>query len=318
MPRGALLALPLLLTATSLSGCGLLDGSSHLEDALEVMPASMDRVVFFDRAAAVDRLDLGDIDADSSQEEIDAYLEEARGLPWRTELDLHLVPMLDDAPFTALDVEWEIVGYDGAGSFGRVWRMTDDVDLDQVRDDLNPAVDLPGFPNLTVLPDEQLIISGQLTVDVLDAIDDDIESLVDTGFFDDLVDSTDDVEVADLAAGDQTCTQGGRPIDDELGLMADLGDPESRAFFVHGDDGDTRSVLQFGTESEAEADAEARGAFLAVSISPISGVPYSEFGEWEIETDDAQVRVDIDYDEPMSVSAAVSRGDYFSVCPPSA
>ncbi len=316
MQRGALLALPLLLTASGLTGCGLFDGSSSLVDALEVMPGSMDRVVFFDRAAAVERLDLDDINAESSEEEVDAYLEEARHLPWRTELDLYLPQMLEDAPFSALDVEWEIVGYAGnTGAFGRVWKMSEDVDLEKVDTELTPY--LPASLTLTVVPDEQLIVSGPLSDDVLDTIADDSDSLVDIGSFEELLESTDDVEVADLAGGDQVCIRGSRPVDEELGVAADLGAPESRAFLVHGDDGETRSVLQFGTGGEAAADADARETFLAESTSPISGVPYSEFGDWDIETDHSQVRIDIDYDDPMSVSAAISRGDYLSFCPPS-
>ena len=76
-------------------------------------------------------------------------------------------------------------------------------------------------------------------------------------------------------------------------------------------------MLQFDTDGEARADAEARAVFLAESTSPISGIPYSEFGAWEIETDDAQLRIDVDYDDPLTVSAAISRGDYLSFCPPS-
>ncbi len=315
MQRGALLALPLVLVVTGLSGCGLFDGSSSLDDALESMPAAMDRVVFFDRAAAVDRLGLDDLDSDSTPAEVDAYLEEGRALPWRTELDLHLERMLEDAPFSALDVEWEIVGYAGdSGEFGRVWKMSDDVDLTALDSEQTPY--LPAFRTLTAVPGEHLIVSGPLTDDVLDAIRDDTDSLVDTGAFDELVDSTDDVEVADLARGDQVCRRGSRPVDDELGLAADLGRPDSRAFFVHGGDGGTRSVLQFETDAEAEDDAEARAIFLSESPSPISGVPYSEFGMWEIETDDAQLRIDIDYDEPQYIPAVISRGDLLSVCAP--
>ena len=47
--------------------------------------------------------------------------------------------MLEDAPFSAQDVEWEIVGYDGDDGFGRVWKMNDDLDLDDVADELVDA-----------------------------------------------------------------------------------------------------------------------------------------------------------------------------------
>ena len=40
--------------------------------------------------------------------------------------------MLEDAPFTAQDIEWEVAGYDADNGFGQVWRMDDDLDLDDV------------------------------------------------------------------------------------------------------------------------------------------------------------------------------------------
>ena len=113
MRRSLIPVLALTLVGASLTGCGLFGGSSSLDDALEVVPSSVDRVIFFDRAAAVERLDLEELDADPSEEELHSYVEGSQELPYFTELDISLVQMLETAPFSAQDVEWEIAAYDG-------------------------------------------------------------------------------------------------------------------------------------------------------------------------------------------------------------
>jgi hypothetical protein len=326
MRRGSLLTLPILLIPTSLTGCGIFDGSSSLEDALEVMPGDVDRVTFFDREAAVERV--GD---------------DLEQLPSRTELDRYLSVMLEDAPFSAADIDWEVVGYVD-DSFGRAWRMNDDLDLDDVADDLvelgyeqeDDSGDLRtleigldqvddehpyllSMQSVTIVPDEHLIITGPLGPDLADVVADDEESAVDTGAFEDLVDSTDDVEVADLVRDDTVCALGEARLSPEqlaASGVTELGRPDETAFFVYGDEGETRSVLRFADDGAAEDDADAREEFLADGTSPISGVPYSEFGDFAVEADGDQVRIDIDYDDPRDVSAVVTRRDYPSVCVP--
>ncbi len=325
MRRGPLLTLALLISSTPLTGCGIFDGSSSLEDALEVVPGDVDRVTFFDREAAVERVG-DDVDL----------------LPFRTELDRYLSVMLDDAPFSAADIDWEVVGYVD-DSFGRAWRMNDDLDLDDVADDL---VDLGyqedasgdvrtleigldqiddehryllSMQSVTIVTDEHLMITGPLALDLADVVDDDDESAVDTGAFEDLIDSTDDIEVADLARADAACSLGGSTLTaEQLAAcgVAELGPPEETAYFVPGDEGETRSVLRFADDGAAEDDAGAREEFLADGTSPVSGVPYNEFGDFDVETDGDQVRIDIDYDDPKDISAVVTRRDYPSVCVP--
>ena len=91
----------------------------------------------------------------------------------------------------------------------------------------------------------------------------------------------------------------------EASGIDELGHPEQTGFFVHGDEGDVRSVLLFDDEDAAEEDAEAREEFLADGSSPVSGVPYEEFADWEIDTDGELERIDLDYDEPEVVSAVI-------------
>ena len=344
MRRSLVPVLTLVLVGGSLTGCGLFGGSSSLDDALEVVPGSASRVIFFDRAAAMERLDVDDIDADASEEEIDEYIDAVLELPWSTELDRYLITMLDGAPFTAQDIDWEVTSYDNDSGFGRVMRMNDDLDLDDVVDDLKELgyeeegsdddahtlrVDLEDVGedqsyltpllDVTVVPDEHLMITGPLADDVADVVADDADSAVDNDAFEDLIDSTDDVELADLARGDQACSMGLdrlTPEQLEASGIDELGHPDEVGFFVHGDEADARSVLQFDSDEAAEDDAQAREEFLEDGTSPVAGVPYSEFGDWEIEADGDQVRIDIDYDDPRDIRAVVSRGDYLSVCFP--
>jgi hypothetical protein len=278
MQRGALLALPMMLVIVSLTGCALFNRSSTLDDALETMPDYVTRVVFVDHGAVSEGL------------------------------DVDRAPLPEDVPFSADDVEWEVTGSDGEG-FGRVWKIDDDIDLDDVDEVVTFAV----------VPDAHLVVAGPLTDGVLSVVDDDHDSLVDSGSFDDLVDSTDDVEVADLSRADAVCSLGdSRLPPDQLAASdaAGLTRPHEAGFFVHGDDGRVRSVLRFGDSDKAEEAADEREELLADGTSPVSGVPYSEFGSYEVEADDEQVRIDIEYDEPTDVSAVLARRDYPSICLP--
>jgi hypothetical protein len=153
---------------------------------------------------------------------------------------------------------------------------------------------------------------------VLSVVADDQDSLVDSGSFEDLVDSTDDVEVADLSRQDAVCDFGdlrATPEQVEATGVAELARPDQTGFFVH-DDGETRSVMVFGDADDAEGAAGEREDLLAEGTSPISGVPYSEFGDFDVEVGGDQVRIDIDYADPKDISAVITRRDYPSVCAP--
>lgn len=336
MQRVALLALPLGLAATGLTGCGLLGGSSSLEDALEVVPASVSEVRFFDRSATLERLDVEDLDADPSDAELETYLEASRTFPSYTALDQHLVLMLEDAPFSAQDIDWEVAGYDNDNGFGQVWKMDDDLDLDEVVDELVDAgyekddvddgstlsIDLDdvgehqqyfvAMQTMTVLPDDHLIVTGPLMDDFVEVIADDADSAVDEESFGELAGSTDDVEFAALARDDLACLR----TPDEEAARAELGQPEQTGFFVHGDDGEARSVLLFDDDQSAEDDAEAREGYLTDGSNPISGEPFDAYAQWEVETDDARVHVDLEFDDPQILPSLVSRRDYssFAAC----
>jgi hypothetical protein len=341
MRRFLLPGLPLVLLCASLSGCGLLDGSDSLDDALEVVPASLSEVRFVDRAAMLERLDVEELGSDPSDEELKDYIEASREFPAYTGLDQYLVVMLEDAPFSAQDIDWEVAGYDADGGFGQVWRMDDDLDLDDVADDLVDAgyqeedssdgrslsIDLNDvgedeqyfvtMQSLTILPDDHLIVTGPLTDDFVEVISDDADSAVDKDSFEELADGTDDAEFAALGRDDLACL-GTRVTAEGAEELEGLGHPEQTGFFVHGDDGETRSVLLFDDDQAAEDDAEEREDYLAGGTDPVSGQPFAEIAESEVDTDGPRVQVDLEFDEPQMVASVVSRRGYagFSACGP--
>jgi hypothetical protein len=341
MRRGSLLALSLALIAPGLTGCGLFGDSTTLEDALETMPDTATRVTFFDRAAASDRLDLGSLDADSSDDELNTYIDKSLDLPWSTELDRYVALTLN-APFSALDIEWEAVGYDADG-FGRVWKMDEDLDLDKVIDQLvdlgyeeegsgdahTLTIDiadigedeqyLAALTTMAIVPDENLIVSGPLTSTVLSAVADDKDSLIDGESFEDLVDSTDDVELADLTRKDSVCSFGNAPLSAEqieASGVTDLASPDQAGFFVHGDDGAATSVMLFDSDGAADDAAEERETYLTDGTSPFSGQPYTEIADYDVEADGKQVRIDVDPENPKAIPGMIQRSDYPSICTP--
>jgi hypothetical protein len=343
MQRAAVLSLTLVLVAVGLTGCGLFGGSSRLDDALEVVPGSADRVIFVDRAAIAERFEVDDIETGASEDGLEEWVEKSRQFPGFTALAQY-VQVMQDAPFSDLDIEWEVTAFEDADGFIRAWKMRDDLDLDEVGDELVDdlgfeELDEPGdarsftigtrpiepdqqylfaLSNLTIVPDEHLVIAAANTEEVLDVVNDDADSAVDSDTFEDLAESIDEVEVAALSRGKGACSLGAELSEKQLEAsgITDLGHAEQNGFFVHGDEGEARSVLVFDDEESAEDDAKAREEFLESGSSPVSGVPYSEFGDWEIETDGDQVRIDIDYDEPEAIWPVISRGDYLSVCSP--
>ena len=224
MRRCAVLALPVVLAASSLTGCGLFDGSSSLEEALETLPAGVTRVTFDERSSAVGPA-----------------------------------------------VEWEVVAVDGDRT-GRVQKLTEDVDLDDLDDDL------------TLVRGERLVVSGALTDEILEAVDDDIDSLIDDESFQDLVDSTDDVEYAVLARSGAVCGIGDPPVT-----------PRQAGVFVHGDDPTATLVLLMESGDDADELAEA-----------------AESNDVDVEVDDEQVRADLGSDD--DVDRVLGEASYPGIC----
>ena len=303
-PGPALVRRCVLVASTALvvplaSGCGLLDGllgGSPLEEALEYAPAGSTVVEFVDRTAIVERLGVDDVDADSGEQDLVRYVTAYDDAAAGTRLLSWVSVMRSEASFSDLDVEWETTT-EFADTSAWAWKLSDDVDLDEVAADLEDAgyeqsdtsaddVAVLAAPDgtrasnglnggryprfldrIALVPDEHLVVAGDGLAEVLDVVLDDAESLVDDGGFQELlevIDPDDDVELAQLERDDAVCrvARVARPRGPAAALLEDLGTPADAALVV-ADDGPPTAVLRFADEDAAEADASAREAYLA-------------------------------------------------------
>lgn len=316
-------AVALALLGSTLTGCGLLDGSTRLEKALEYLPAGTRTVLFVDRAQMADRLDVDD--------DVDRWAEASRDEGYRTGLAEWLVPM-QEAAFSDFDVEWEVVGT-GDGGFSRIWRMSDDLDFDEVAADLEDAgyersgsKDRPVFHadldaaedglvggrypipplDIALVPGEELIITGSEIDAVLDAVDDDADSLADQGSFGDLLgqaDHQDDLEYAAMTL-DLPCAPPG--VRDAKG--------EGMGLFVPSDE-TVRAVRMFDSDKAATADVASLDDALT-EFEQLAGVE----GPPEVTTDGSVVRIEMGFDERRSAASAYasSRGPFACLTAPPA
>lgn len=324
--RIAVTAVTVGLLGSTLSGCGLLDGSSRLEKALEYLPAGTRSVQFVDRAKIADRLDLDDLATGASEDDVRRWAEASKDEAYGTELARWLAPM-QEAAFSDFDVEWEVIGT-GDGGLTRIWRMSDDLDFDKVAADLEDAgyersgsKDRPVFHadiadaedglvggrypipplDLALVPGEELIVTGTAVDEVLDAVDDDADSLADEGSFGDLLDQADDqgdLEYAALGL-DGPCAPADEP--DAKG--------EGIGLFVPSDD-DVRVARLFDTDQGAEADAAALEDGLA-SFGERAGTDLDA----EITTDGRVVRVETGFDGRRVLAQAYLRQEGPFGCP---
>ncbi|MCD4536147.1 hypothetical protein LRP67_18815 [Nocardioides sp. cx-169] len=345
-----------LVTACSLAGCGLLPGSSDLDEALEVMPADATTVTYVGRAAFAEREGVDDVVTGADDEELERYLEAATTAAF-TRLTPHLRTM-QEAAFTDLDVEWEVVASGADDGPWTAWKINDDLDLDDVGDDLvdagyeesemggeraftadlgsaDPNTQLVGgrYPvavmnQVVLVPDEHLILTGADPETLLDVVTDDEDSLVDAQDFETVVGAVDDPEFAHLQRDlDCAAALGGATGGDDSGQaesmtseagLEDLQRPEATAFLVHGDDAETTTVLAFDDADTAEADASAREAWLEDGGMLLrTQQPIDDIADWSVEADDSLVRIDHAFDDGVDMAArAALAGDGFTLCAP--
>ncbi|MCD4525582.1 hypothetical protein [Nocardioides sp. cx-173] len=354
MRRRPLSALAL-VTVCSLAGCGLLPGSD-LDEALEVIPADATTVTYVGRAAFAEREGVDDVETGADDEELRRYLEAATAAA-STSLTRYL-GIMQEAAFTDLDVQWEVVASGADSGPWTAWKIDDDLDLDDVGDDLvdagyeeseiggerafttdlgsaDPDTQLVGgrYPvgvmsQVVLVPDEHLILAGADPEALLDVVTDDEDSLVDAQDFEEVVGVVDDPEFAHLQRDlDCAAALGGATGEDDSGQaepmiseagLEDLRRPDATAFFVHGDDAETTTVLGFADADTAEADASAREAWLEDGGRLLrTQQPIDDIADWSVEADDSLVRVDHAFDEGIDWAArAALAGDGFTLCAP--
>lgn len=279
--------LVLALVLPALGGCGLLSGGSEVEESFEYLPADATQVRFAE----------GGLDEEIDVSELAAYAK-----------------ILEGAPFDVEDVEWEAAatwGDQGEGGSAAVWKVDDDLDFDALADDLEEkgyakasvkgrslfTIDLadsqdglvgdtypvPLLLNVLLDEDEQVVAGGSDPGDLEEiaaVIADDEDSLADDAGFEDLLDAAEDEpDVAWLARdGDALCE----------GMVA-------RGLFLL-EEKDARLVLQYDDEGAAEDDLDARRELVEEGVDVISGRPFDELGEFDLERDGDRVVVEEDWD----------------------
>lgn len=337
--RLAVVATTLALLSTGLAGCGLLDGSSPVDDALEYLPASTTTVLFTHRAAMDERLGLDDLATGASDDELTTWANAQEDEGYGTELSPWLHPM-QEAAFSDLDVEWEASGTSADDGRVTVWKLDDDVDFDALADDLDDAgyergtsgvvetfeaglddADEDGlydgrYPavlsSLALVPDEHLVLSGAIGLAV-DVANDDEDSLSDEGSFAELLDrapDAGDLEHAGLTI-EPLCGAGARITPEQAARAYDgLGHPDG-GVALFADPGAVTAVRLFGDDTDAEADAKGLRSYLDDRASA-TGFDV----DLDVEADGDAVTAEASFDDRRTMVQSWSRVDGPFACLP--
>lgn len=336
--RLAVAGTTLALLSTGLTGCGLLDGSSPVEDALEYLPADATTFLFVDRAAIADRLGLEDLSTGASEDELQEWADANQDEGYGTELNAW-VRVMQDAAFSDLDVEWEASGTSTDDGRVTVWKLDDDVDFDAIADDLADAgyergesggietfeasledADENGlyggrYPaaltSLALVPDEHLVLSGAVELAV-DVAEDDEDSLSDEGSFADLLDQAPDagdLEYAGLTL-EPLCGAGARITPEQAAQQYEgLGHPDGGLALFAAPDA-VSAVRLFGDEADAEGDADGLESYLDERASA-TGFDV----DLDVQADGKAVIAEASFDDRRTMVQAWSRVDGPFACP---
>ncbi|WP_067435910.1 hypothetical protein [Nocardioides jensenii] len=297
----------------------LLTGPGSASAALGVLPEDTTTIEFVDRDAWAERTGLDDIGHDFSDRDLDRFRSKARDSLVATPLAQYL-QVMEEAPFNEFDVDWYVSGTRGEseddGDYWEVYRLDDEIDLDDVTDDLadsgyekssvgghdrftggpdladvngTMADHYPGtFLDVTVIEDEHLLVVSRDPGPVVDVVDGDADSLADSDTVPDLFAEADRPEFAHVALGDRACRLGRAATTTDPDALeqpmkdtgADqLGTPEASAYFLvpDGDDVVSQSVLLFSSGDAAVSDAKAREKWLRDGTDPRTLEPLSDF-----------------------------------------
>ncbi len=337
------------MAAPTLTGCGLFDGGSRLDEAFEYLPADSYSVVFTDRQAIAERKGVDDIDPrDVSEDDIERYRTALEVESNGTILSGSLAAM-QNASFNEFDIVWEaetswgdFATARGAGH-AMVWKVTDDFDFDALAEELsdldysgtstgeaqqftaNDAGAVGGtytWSHMLLVPDEQLV-AGTAWEGSLDTIAgvaaDDVDSLADDGEFDDLAEVAGEAEHVALTGGAATCgLESGHPIPERFWPeYADLEAPARRALVISSESAESQFVLEYAEDSTAEDDVDARRQLVAEGIEPQGRQPFSALGEFDVERDGDLIVVSAEYERgPQQALSAFIGGTGPDLCLP--
>lgn len=336
----------------------LLDGGSGVSRAAEVLPADTTRFTYVDRDAWAERVGIHDIGHDFSDDDLEAFRDASENSLVVTPL-AQFVGIMQDAAFNEFDVDWYVRGGTGTAEDPApswdVYRMDRDLDLDDVADALEDAgwsrEEIDGNPRLTldlddtdnyglagdypamvlrdvtIVEDEHLMIVSSDPDPVLDVVAGDADSLADESAFNATVDQVDDVELAIVRLGENTCLglSGSRMTPEEVaqafesGGAGDLGSPDATGYFqeADGDDAVSVGVLVFSSDAAAEADALARETWLEDGLDPFSHLPMADYVELDsVDADGEVVTARGSFETERIGSSMVFKGGGLTFCPP--
>lgn len=287
--------------------------SSPLEEALALLPASADQVIYADAAATRGRLGLDVVrgELDSS-----AYLEATRQAPWVDPLGVPalgaFVRAMDGGAWSALDVTWSAQATLEGGGVVSVFEVGGEVDVDEVAGELGEhgfeesevagnrsfeLVEHSALGDYALLPTVTFVGGGIVVVASVDARDDavavadgDGDSLLDAGTFDEVAD-VEDVEFGVLARGARLC---GMPAEGVPGEV-----PEASAAYVVADGDDARGLARLAYDGGG--DVADRESYLTEGTSTRTGRPLAD------EVDDVEVTADGDVVEVSFTAGPVAR-----------
>lgn len=329
------------LTTSGLSGCGLLDGSSRIQEALEYLPDDATSVVFVDEAAIAERLEVDDLETGASEDDINRWIEASKEEAYGSELR-NWTAVMQDAAFSEFDVEWEATAT-SEDDLVRVTKLHADVDFEAIADDLEDAgyerskkgdaetftADLSSadattgliggrYPsvllNVALVPDEHLIVTGDIA-EGLDVVGEDKDSLADSGRFDDVLDqapSQDDLEFATMAF-DPPCgaALGGRVTPEQAEqALGNLGHPRNIGYFAAADE--RLKVVRLFRDEEAATDDETGLVTHLDGPAKAAGLDV----ELDTEVDGSTVVVEADFDDRQPITQAWTRGEGPFACSP--
>jgi hypothetical protein len=291
------------LAAAGLAAWRALTPTTPLQQAMELAPADATRFSWTDWDGVRRELDAG-VGADSTAEEVDAFLAEAfaADLSSMSALGTSAGVMQEELGFSPATVSWELLAQSGAGAV-EVLKVDDDVDLDAVAERLadhgwtEPEEEdgvwvggadvlagvgaqlTPELQHVALLADEGLV----LTSDQAPFLE---QVLAEDGAPDDLVDlaaSLDEPLAAAVYDGAYACEHlAMAQADDDAQAEADqlvdaAGEVHPLTGFAMGmlPGGDVRAVMQVEDADDAAGDAEAR-ARLAAGPAPGQGGEFAD------------------------------------------
>ena len=229
-------ALVVLVVAAAAVIVWVRQSSTPLEEAVDHLPAKVQRASYTDWTAVKSSVPGSDLTASSPEEDVDAFLDKAfdKDLTTASALSDSFLPLAENYGITPLDAEWEVYGQAEDGSVD-VLQLSEDVDTDAIEErfeemgyeapsggtgsdgvwvgtpELVAGLDFPLSPlqeNVAVVGSEQLLMmsdSPDYLADAIDVVNGEGESLTSTDGVAELVERAGKATVALLWADDFAC-----------------------------------------------------------------------------------------------------------------